>query len=57
MEGKYVRIAHFVRWVAELLIIWGLVIDETGVWTAVVLTLITAGIEFDHLRPRDWTKK
>lgn len=57
MERKYVRIAHFFRWVVELLIIWGLVVGETGIWTAVVLTLITVGIEFDHLRPRDWSKK
>lgn len=56
MDPKYVRIGHFLRWGLELLIIWTMVVGETGFWTAAVLTLITVGIEFDHLRPGDWAK-
>lgn len=56
-RSKYIRLAHGVRWSLELLIIWALVLPETGIWTATVLTLMTAGIEFDHLDPRDWAKR
>ncbi len=50
------RISYGVRWVLEIALIWALVLPETGVWTCVLLTLITAGIEIDHLNPSDWSK-
>lgn len=48
------RIGHYMRWFLELIVIWDFVYDETGVWTCIALTLITIGIEFDHLDPREW---
>lgn len=55
-RAKYIRFAHALRWSLELAFIWTLVLPETGFWTCFVLTLITVGIEFDHLDPRDWAK-
>jgi hypothetical protein len=49
------RIAHFIRWSFELIVIWFFAFPETGVWTGVVLTLITIGIEFDHIDLKDWS--
>jgi len=49
------RIAHLLRWLGELAVIWFLAFPETGVWTGVVLTLITIGIEWDHVVPEDWS--
>lgn len=48
--------AHFVRWATWTWIIWVLVLPETGFWTALTLTLITAGLEILCLDPRHWTK-
>lgn len=50
------RIGHGIRWGIELSLIWLFVLPETGLWTALVLTLITVGIEFDHLDPRTWSR-
>lgn len=52
----YKRIGHVIRWVLELLFLWFLVLPETGIWTSICLTLITVGIEWDHIVPGDWTK-
>lgn len=53
----YVRIAaHVVRWYLWGVLIWIFVYPETGFWTALTLTLITAGIEIQYLNPRHWTK-
>jgi len=49
------RIAHFIRWGLELIVIWFFAFPETGVWTGVVLTLITIGIEWDHIDLKDWS--
>lgn len=49
------RIAHFIRWGLELSVIWFLAFPETGIWTGVVLTLITIGIEWDHIDLTDWS--
>ena len=43
-----------IRWAGELLIIWALVLPETGPWTCFALTMITVGIEFDHFDSTDW---
>jgi len=48
------RSAHLIRWMFELAIIWFLVLPETGIWTGFVLTMITVGIEFDHIDLKDW---
>lgn len=46
MDDKKLKlIGHIIRWSLELLIIWLFVLPETGVWTAITLTLITVGIE------------
>ncbi len=55
-HSRYRRIGHFIRWSIELLLIWIFVFPETGGWTCAVLTLITMGIEWDHVNPRDWSK-
>ncbi len=55
VDKQIKRIAHLVRWVLELAVIWFLAVPETGVWTGVVLTLITIGIEFDHIDLKDWS--
>lgn len=34
-----------VRWLSEIGLIWFLVLPETGVWTAITLTLLTIAIE------------
>lgn len=53
----YARIAaHVVRWYLWGVLIWIFVYPETGFWTALTLTLITAGIEIQYLNPRHWTK-
>lgn len=49
------RIAHLIRWGLELAVIWLGAFPETGMWTAIVLTLITIGIEFDHINFDDWS--
>ena len=49
-------IGHGVRWVLTLALIWLLAFPETGFWTCVILTLIAAETEWDHLDPRDWSK-
>jgi len=49
------RIAHLIRWVLELIVIWFFAFPETGIWTGFVLTLITIGIEFDHIDLKDWS--
>lgn len=53
---KYKRAGHFIRWALELALIWLFVLSETGFWTCATMTIITVGIEFDHLNPRDWAK-
>lgn len=40
--------AHIIRWVLELLFVWVLVFPETGIWTAICLTLLTAGVEANY---------
>jgi len=40
--------------VLELLFIWLLVMPETGMWTALCLTLITVGLEFNYLQQQDF---
>ena len=49
------RIGLLIRWGLELAIIWFGAFPETGVWTCVVLTLITIGIEWDYIVPNDWS--
>jgi len=44
-----VLLGHLIRWALELVIIWKFVFIETGPWTALVLTLMTIGIEFDYM--------
>ncbi len=44
-DKKLKQIGHIIRWSLELIVIWWLVLPETGVWTAITLTLITVGIE------------
>jgi hypothetical protein len=39
------QIGHIIRWLLELIVIWLFVLPETGVWTAISLTMITVGIE------------
>lgn len=57
LETKRLKqLSHFIRWTLEAVIVWGFVLPETGPWTCLVLTLLTVGIEFDHLNPRDWRK-
>lgn len=46
---------HFTRWALSAYLIWGLVLPETGFWTAVTLTLTIAGLEILYLNPRHWT--
>jgi len=48
------QVGHLLRWAFELIIIWAFVLPETGVWTCIVLMMITIGIEFDHFEPADW---
>ena len=55
-EITYKRIGHYLRWALELIVIWDFVYDETGMWTCIALTMITVGIEWDHLDWRDWRK-
>ena len=43
------RTAHYIRWALEFVIIWGLVLPETGPWTAFTLTAMTVGIEWDYI--------
>ena len=43
------RIAHYIRWALELIVLWGFVFPETGPWTAFTLTMMTIGIEWDYL--------
>ena len=42
------------RYVIELTILWWPVFAETGFWTALVLTLITAEAEYHHGRRQGW---
>lgn len=48
-DVQYKRLGHFIRWVLELAVIWVYVFAETGMWTCIALTMITVGIEWDHL--------
>lgn len=47
--------SHFTRWGLWTVMIWFLAYPETGFWTALILTLIAAGIEILYLNPRHWT--
>ncbi len=49
-----IRIAHYIRWVLELLIIWLGVLPETGFWTCLVLTMITVGVEWEYFVRYGW---
>ena len=51
---RYKQIAHMIRWALEVIVIWLFVYVETGFWTSFALTMITLGIEYDHLDRRDW---
>ena len=44
-----IRIAHCIRWLLELIVIWAFVFPETGPWTGFALTMITIGLEFDYI--------
>jgi len=55
-DTQYRRLGYLIRWVLELSVIWVYVLVETGLWTCITLTLITVGIEFDHIKPEDWKK-
>jgi len=44
-DKKLKQIGHIIRWSLELIVIWLFVLPETGVWTAISLTMITVGIE------------
>ncbi len=44
-----IRVAHYIRWVLELFVLWLFVYPETGPWTTFVLTMITIGLEFDYI--------
>jgi hypothetical protein len=50
------QIGHIIRWSLELAVIWLFALSETGVWTSFVLTMITVGIEWDHLDFEIWKK-
>ena len=52
----YKGVAHLIRWALELVIIWALILPETGPWTCLALTMLTVGVEFDHLNLNDWRK-
>lgn len=54
VDKQLKRIAYFIRWGLELTFIWFLAVPETGIWTGFVLTMITVGIEFDHIDFKDW---
>ena len=55
-DKRYKQIGHLIRWALELVIIWALVLPETGFWTCVALTMVTVGIEWDHIDFNDWRK-
>ncbi len=55
-DAQYKRLAHFIRWALELFVIWVFVLPETGGWTCFTLTMITVGIEWDHINLLDWRK-
>lgn len=55
-DAIYKKVGHIIRWFLELVIIWNFVYSETGFWTCVVLTMMTIGIEWDHMKPEDWRK-
>ncbi len=50
-----VRLAHIIRWVLEMLFVWGLVLPETGPWTCFVLTMITVGLEWEYFLRYGWS--
>lgn len=49
-DKEYKLLGHFIRWGLELAVIWVYVLPETGMWTCIVLTMITVGMEANHLR-------
>lgn len=55
-DKRLKQIGHIIRWLLELIIIWLFAFPETGVWTAFVLTMITVGIEWDHIDLEGWKK-
>ncbi len=55
VDKQLKRIGHFIRWGLELTVIWFFAFPETGIWTAIVLTLITVGIEWDHIDFKEWS--
>lgn len=49
-ENRTYKLAgHIIRWFLEIIVLWVFVFPETGPWTCVVLTMITIGIEWDHI--------
>ncbi len=50
------QIAHIIRWCLEFIILWFLVLPETGFWTTFTLTMLTVGTEFFYFSPSDWKK-
>ena len=52
--GKRETITVGVRYVLSVGFIWGLILPETGVWTCIFATLITAEIEYQHGRRMGW---
>jgi hypothetical protein len=55
-DKKLKQIGHIIRWSLELIVIWLFALPETGVWTAFVFTMITIGIEWDHIDLEVWRK-
>ena len=43
-DKKLKQIGHIIRWSLELIVIWLFAFPETGVWTAITLTMMTIGI-------------
>ena len=54
-DTQYRRLGHLIRWLLELSVIWVYVLPETGMWTCIVLTMITVGIEWDHFW-KEWKR-
>ena len=52
--GKTETLMTGVRYLFEAVFIWLLVLPETGAWTCVMATLMTAELEYQHGRRNGW---
>ena len=53
---KWIRLAHMIRWILELLILGLGVLPETGIWTTFTLFMITLELEYLNINPRHWER-